>query len=144
MRGKQKPKNKTPENLSVPQENQWTDEKDYEFHPLSERLPLMKEGEDFEQFADDIAANGQKETVKIYERKILDGRNRYRACKARGIPCRFEKLTVDGDPFDYVLSLNLHTIFCHRTSQGRQKRPPDCRNLVHQLRNGSSGHRGCN
>jgi hypothetical protein len=98
-------------------QREWSDEKDYEFHPLSESSPLM-EGEEFEKFADDIKANGQQETVKIYEEKILDGRNRYRACKARKIPCRFDVWDRIGDPADYVLSMNLHRR--HLTPEGRK------------------------
>lgn len=112
-----------------PVQGEWSDQKEYEFHPLSERFPLM-EGEEFEDMADDIVANGQKETVKLYRRKIIDGRNRYRACKARGVPCRFENWNGKGDPADFVLSMNLHRR--HLTPEGRKA-------LVVQLRkNGKS------
>jgi hypothetical protein len=93
--------------VASPAPREWSDQKEYEYHPLAELFPLM-EGEDLERFAEDIATNGQKETVKLYEGKILDGRNRYRACKARGLPCRYENWGGNGDPWDYVLSLNLH------------------------------------
>jgi hypothetical protein len=107
------------------QPGEWSDTKDYESHPLSMWFPLM-EGEEFENFADDVVRTGQKETVKLYEGKIMDGRNRYRACKARGIPCRFENWNGEGDPADYVISMNLHRR--HLTAEARQK-------LVLELRN---------
>src|SRR6266851_3954685 len=40
-------------------EGEWSDQKEYEFHPLSKRFPLM-EGPEFEDLADDIAVNGQQ------------------------------------------------------------------------------------
>ena len=48
-------------------------------HKFSEFLPLMTEAE-FRSLKADIAANGQQEPIMRFENKILDGRNRYRAC----------------------------------------------------------------
>ena len=91
-----------------PAKDEWSDTKDYEFHPLAGRFPLM-EGAEFEDLANDIATNGQNETVKLFEGKILDGRNRYQACKARKKPCRYENWSGEGDAAaDYVVSMNLH------------------------------------
>jgi hypothetical protein len=48
-----------------------------------------------------------KEPIALYEEKILDGRNRYRACLAANVEPRF--VTFDGEnPLAYVVSLNLH------------------------------------
>jgi hypothetical protein len=55
----------------------------YEYHPLSMKLPLM-EGDEFEQFKADIKKNGQNEDIVLFEGKILDGRNRYRALMELG------------------------------------------------------------
>jgi hypothetical protein len=114
MKRSPKPGKKPPK---PPTTGEWSNKKKYEFHPLSERFPLM-EGDELEDLADDMAANGQKETVKLYEGKILDGRNRYRACKARNIPCRFENWNANGNPWDYVLSINFHRR--HLTPEGRK------------------------
>jgi ParB-like chromosome segregation protein Spo0J len=49
-------------------------------HPIAELLPLM-EGAAFEELVTDIKAHGLHNPVTLYETKILDGRNRERACE---------------------------------------------------------------
>jgi N6-adenosine-specific RNA methylase IME4 len=53
----------------------------------------------------DIREHGLHEPVVLFEGRILDGGNRYRACLAADIECRFETYQGD-DPVAYVVSLN--------------------------------------
>jgi len=76
-----------------------------EFHPFANIFPLV-EGTEFEELATDIREHGLHEPIVLFEDKILDGRNRYRACLAANTECRFETYQGD-DPVAYVVSLNL-------------------------------------
>ena len=69
---------------------------EYTFHPLSETYPLM-EGEAFEDLKESIRQSGQRETIALLGVQVLDGRNRYRACKDLGIKPKVEQYTGDKD-----------------------------------------------
>jgi N6-adenosine-specific RNA methylase IME4 len=79
-----------------------------DFHPLANLFPLI-EGAEFDDLAADIRAHGQHEDIVLLENKILDGRNRYRACGEAGIEPRFVPFQPDhhGSPLEFVLSKNL-------------------------------------
>jgi ParB-like chromosome segregation protein Spo0J len=76
------------------------------FHPVADLFPLMGPTE-FEALKADIAANGLREPVWTWKGRILDGRNRWRACEALGIKPRVRKWDGDGSPISFVVSLNL-------------------------------------
>ena len=76
------------------------------FHPLAEVLPLL-EKKQYEELAADIKAQGLLEPITLYEDKILDGRNRYRACLDAAIKPTTEEYKGD-NPIAFVLSKNLH------------------------------------
>jgi ParB-like chromosome segregation protein Spo0J len=77
----------------------------FRFHPLADIFPPV-EGAEFDELVADIKAHGLHEPVVMFEGKILDGRNRLRACEAAGIEPTFTVYTGD-DPVAYVISLNL-------------------------------------
>ena len=76
-----------------------------EFHPLANLFPLV-EGADLDELVAYIREHGLHEPIVLFEDKILDGRNRYRACLVAGMEPDFEDYTGD-DPVSYVISLNL-------------------------------------
>ena len=84
--------------------------KTYLFHELSSYLPLL-EREEFDDLVEDIKQHGQIEPATIYEGKILDGRNRYRACKIlkRDLIIReWNPSKATGfTPLQYVISENI-------------------------------------
>lgn len=74
-------------------------------HPLAEIFPIMPD-EEIDALAKDIKANGQQLMITLYDGKILDGRNRFRACLKAGVEPTF-KSYKGKDPLGYVLGLNL-------------------------------------
>lgn len=84
-----------------------------EYHPYALVFPLM-EGDAFTTLVEDIKENGLRESIMLFEGKILDGRNRYRALLELDhlfSPVTAPKMFVqfDGDDaFDWVISKNLH------------------------------------
>jgi ParB-like chromosome segregation protein Spo0J len=83
-----------------------------EFHELANEFPLISE-EKTKELAGDIAINGLIERIVLYEGKILDGRNRYRACQMAGYDLDaddvilFEEHYPDTDPVLFVISRNI-------------------------------------
>ena len=88
----------------------------YEYHEAASLFPLIV-GEDFEQLKVDIAARGLIEPIWLHEDKIIDGRNRYRACIETGTEPRFRTWDGEGSLVLFVLSMNLHRR--HLTSSQR-------------------------
>jgi len=86
-------------------------QKEYEFHPIANIFPLM-EGEEFKALVEDIKANGLREPITLYEGKILDGRNRYRAVMDAGLQYRLKdqdfKPYTGTKPLEFVISANVH------------------------------------
>jgi N6-adenosine-specific RNA methylase IME4 len=75
------------------------------FHPLAEIFPLL-EGRAFDDLVGDIQRYGLRQPITVRNGKILDGRNRYRACLAAGVEPLFQNWTGPGLAVDYVWSLN--------------------------------------
>jgi hypothetical protein len=90
----------------------WLLPEELEFHPIANAFRLM-EGEEFDALVADIKANGLKHGICLYEGKILDGRNRYRALQKLGIDptehLRYPpKDITDAEARAYVISQNVH------------------------------------
>lgn len=81
--------------------------KTYLFHELSSIFPLM-EGEEFDELVGDLKEKGQLEEGILFEGKILDGRNRYRACKLLNIPFKAQEFSKKMSARDYIISTNLY------------------------------------
>jgi hypothetical protein len=80
---------------------------EYEFHPLADRFPLMS-ADEFESLKTDIKENGLLEPICLFQGKILDGRNRYRACQKLGVKPKFRKLEMSAsEAADFSVSQNL-------------------------------------
>ncbi|HUY37092.1 MAG TPA: hypothetical protein VMV69_30535 [Pirellulales bacterium] len=78
-----------------------------EFHPLANIFPLMSESE-LGVLAADIAAHGQREPIHTFEGRILDGRNRFNACRKANLEPRFVAWEGAGPALAFVVSMNLH------------------------------------
>jgi ParB-like nuclease domain len=80
----------------------------YDFHPLAAIFPMLNDDE-LNELAKDIKAKGLTEPITLYEGKVLDGRNRYRACDLAEVELRPEHFTqYEGDDaLGFVVSKNL-------------------------------------
>jgi hypothetical protein len=80
-------------------------------HELANLLPMI-EGREFEDLKKDIALKGILQPIIIFEGRILDGRNRYKAAKAIGhhfVPDNFKQFDGDFSAAEaYVISTNFH------------------------------------
>lgn len=76
-----------------------------EFHQIADIFPLIQ-GKEFQELRDDISENGVHEPIVLHEEKILDGRNRFRACQEIGVSPEFVQYEGE-DPVGYIVSLNL-------------------------------------
>ncbi len=78
-----------------------------EFHPAANIFPLMQ-GEAFESLVADIRAHGQHEPISLFNGKIIDGRNRYRACLEAGVEPKFRQYEGTEEWLvQFILSANL-------------------------------------
>lgn len=87
-----------------------------DFHPVADIFPMMSERE-FGDLVEDVAEHGLREPIWLHrDGRIVDGRNRYRACLAvlatGGSEYAEPEFRIfegdDSDLVPFVLSLNLH------------------------------------
>jgi ParB-like chromosome segregation protein Spo0J len=89
-----------------------------ECHPLAKIFPLTI-GDEFKDLAADIKKNGLHEPITTYQGKILDGRNRYRACFNAKVEPRFETFAGDdAAAAAFVISKNI----CRRHLTAKRRR----------------------
>ena len=89
---------------------------EYEFHPIASVLPMLGTAE-LNALAADIQGNGLRHSIILLDGKILDGRNRYKACQLVGVAPSFRDFNGDGDPIAFIISENL----CRRHLTASQK-----------------------
>lgn len=79
-----------------------------DFHPVANIFPLLQ-GEEYESLKSDIAKNGLIEPIWLHpDGRIVDGRNRWRACVETNTNAKFETWNGQGSLIEFVISLNLH------------------------------------
>jgi hypothetical protein len=77
-----------------------------EGHRLANYFPAI-EGQEFEDLKESIRKNGQLNPIILFEGKILDGKNRFKACQELDI----EPITQEysgSDPLDFVIAENIN------------------------------------
>ena len=74
-------------------------------HKFADIFPMI-EGNELEVLKNDIKEQGLLNPIITYEDKILDGRNRYKACKEIGFKPNFQEYKGT-TPLEFVVSLNL-------------------------------------
>lgn len=78
-----------------------------ESHEVANIFPLMT-GEEFENLKNDIRENGLIEPIWTYQGRIIDGRNRYKACLEVGVQPKVREWGGNGSLVSFVVSMNLH------------------------------------
>lgn len=82
--------------------------KDRISHPFAEIFPMIEDAE-LQELAADIKKNGIQEPIVLFQDKILDGRNRYAACKIAEVTPKMRLFTgTEDDALRFVTSHNLH------------------------------------
>jgi hypothetical protein len=75
-------------------------------HPLAELMPKMRPQE-YEALKADLAENGQREAIWLFEGKIIDGRHRDQICHELGIKPNYRDYKGH-DPVGFIKSCTLH------------------------------------
>jgi ParB-like chromosome segregation protein Spo0J len=85
------------------------DPTEYEFHSFADLFPMLDE-KALAELAADIKAESQREPIFLWQGKIIDGRNRYRACKIAGVEPIIKRIEFPGgeaEALGFVASRNL-------------------------------------
>lgn len=104
-------------------------------HALSSAFPAMS-ADEFDALVADIAANGQRDPIIVFEGDVIDGWHRYSACLQLGIEVLSKAFSADADPVAFVLSRNLHRR--HLTASQRAMAVAACAKWLPEGRPGNS------
>ena len=80
---------------------------DVKDHPVAAIMPMMTD-EEFEALKEDLLGNGLLEPIILFQDMIIDGRNRYKACREIGIDVFASVFPGGMDLVEYVVSKNIH------------------------------------
>lgn len=99
-----------------------------DFHPVADLFPMLT-GDEFAELTEDVRQHGLLEPIWLHpDGRIVDGRNRYKACRAAGVEPRFRTWDGNGSLVEFVVSLNLHRR--HLTSSQRAMSALDAEPLL--------------
>jgi len=82
---------------------------DHTLHPLADILPMMDEAA-LAELAADIKAQSEREPIYLWQDQIIDGGNRFEACKIAGVEPVFKRIEFPGgekEALAFVVSRNL-------------------------------------
>ena len=79
--------------------------RNFEFHEAANLFPLL-EGDEFGDLVADIREHGLREPICLHNDQIVDGRNRYLACREAGLDPKFKEVSPES-PISFVVSMNL-------------------------------------
>lgn len=82
----------------------------YTIHPVAALWPLLGEA-DLQEMAMDIKEHGLQESIWMFEKQVLDGRNRIVACDMAGVVPTFQQWKPNSaaeTPITFIMSKNLH------------------------------------
>ncbi len=77
-----------------------------EFHEVANLFPLI-EGQAFDELVTDIREHGLQQPIWTYQDKIIDGRNRYRACLEANVEPRYQEWDCKGSLISFAVSMNI-------------------------------------
>lgn len=78
----------------------------YEVHEAANAFPMMTESE-AKSLAESIKSKGQESPIVLIGEKILDGRNRAKACELLGLAPKIEQAKEGTNPWEYVVTVNI-------------------------------------
>lgn len=114
-----------------------------EVHPAADLFPMI-EGPEFEELVEDIRKNGLRTPILLdTEGRLLDGRNRLRACRAAGVEPQFTTWQSHGSPLEMVVSLNLrrrHLSESQRAMLGARLREKFAEEARNRMISGKAGN----